>query len=140
MAVRNEGPAIERKSALRFVGTGQFGIPRSEGSGAILAASPETDAAERLSPASGVGSLVGVKWTVEHSIDLEEPLWTLAPSVDVAPTFEEFEELFVGANGGEPEGGYYRIRIEGSKTGWAVYSWAPEGRLRQAYRHAFDPA
>jgi hypothetical protein len=93
-----------------------------------------------LSPGSEAGSLIVVKWTVEHSIDLEPPFWTSAPSIDVAPTFEEFEELFVSANDGEPAVGYYRIRIEGSEMGWAMYSWAPESRLRQAYRHAFDPS
>jgi hypothetical protein len=70
-----------------------------------------------------------MRWTLEYSIDLDPPLWHLQESIEATPSFEEFGALFREAHGDDPAHGYYRIRLEGSKGGWSIYSWGKSARL-----------
>lgn len=73
--------------------------------------------------------LTAMRWALEYSIDLDPPAWHRQESIEAAPTFGEFEELFRQAHDDDPANGYYRIRLEGSDGGWSIYSWGPSGRL-----------
>jgi hypothetical protein len=70
-----------------------------------------------------------MRWTSEYSPDLDPPVWHPQESIEAAPTFEEFEELFREAHDGDPAHGYYRIRLERSDGGWSIYRWGAAGRL-----------